>query len=132
MSYYTLHKLKERKNNIIPDSLNDPYNSFSYKINTFENFIPLNYGGTRRVPGGTKQADQQAIQQQIIQIHKKQELMEEEKENLDTLKKLNILKTINMLQRKSNDDKLELIKNLETDIDVLNDLLIEKNEGNVL
>ena len=125
MSYSTLYKLKERKTNTIPDSLNDPYNKFSYKMNTMENFIPLNYGGMTKKD--QKQTEQQAIQQQIIQLHKQQELLQEEKEKAESLKKLNILQKVNLFQQKENENKLNLIQNLENDIKILNNLLVEKN-----
>ena len=66
MSYSTLYKLKERKTNTIPDSLNDPYNKFSYKMNTMENFIPLNYGGmTKKDQKQTELSHIDSIVQQL-------------------------------------------------------------------
>jgi len=126
MSYSSLYKLNQGKTNTIPDSLNDPYNKFSYKLNIMENFIPLNYGGISRTEE-KKQTEQQAIQQQIIQLNKQQELLKEEKEKAENLKKLNILQKVNFIRQRENENKLNLIQNLENDIKILNNLLLEKN-----
>ena len=97
----------------VPDALNDPYNPSSYYLNINEtieknlgikeHFVPLDFG---EETGGVKKVEQalvnqQALQNQIIQIHK-QEAIQQAKAESDKKNKLQKLKLIQHLQNISN------------------------------
>ena len=126
MTYKTISSLYSR-NNKIPSSLNDPYNTYSYRNNLIENFIPIiNPGTVART--GNQQESQAAIQQQIIYLHKKQEMEKEKAQQLQALRRMQILKYINLENQQENDTE-NLIVNLENKLDVLNKLVDQDANG---
>ena len=106
MSYATLN------NTCISFAENDPYNPFSYAVNfpkfaqryaamkmTRESYIPVDFGGGE-VARDIRANNNQAVQQQIIQIHQKQ-LIAQEKAREQRLDKIEKLKAIRTLQNQS-------------------------------
>ena len=120
MSYSSLHKIKKG----VHTSLNDPSNIYSYRSTIQENFIPLNFGGIKRpILQGQSIESQQAIQQQIIQIRKQQELLHEQEKQIDNIKKLKTLQKLATIQIKDSTDKLDFIKNPQAEIGSLSELI---------
>lgn len=118
MSYGSI----KNKTNQMPYSLNDPYNVCSYAP-LKENFLPFNYVQTQQEKAAIIQA-QQAIQQQIIQLHREQELQRLAKESA-TLKKLQILQKLARIDRKEVQDRERTVQDLESEIKTLHSLIEE-------
>jgi hypothetical protein len=121
MSYRSLNNTRK-----VPYTLNDPYNVCSYsKKPVTENFIPFNYVQSPQERLANQQA-QQAVQQQIIQIHKKQELeRQEQAEELD--KKLKLIQKFDALQKIETKNREDTIRKLEAEVSALNDLIAENS-----
>jgi len=119
MSYSTLNKNVEK----IPDSLNDPYNLYSYKY-IKEDFVPFDTGGrlsNNRI--NTQIAQQQAQQAQIIRIHKQQELQEQEQEQEQKEQKLQKILNLQIFQKAQDRNSDRNLQNLNKQIANLNRLI---------
>lgn len=121
MTYKTISNVYSRHNKLL-SSLNDPYNTYSYGYTSIENFIPIVVKPGNRTKLTTKQESQAAIQQQIIYLHKKQEMEKEREEQIQTIKKLQFLKFLNNDNIQENNTE-NLILRLENKLNILNKLV---------
>ena len=127
MTYKTISNLYSR-NSKLPYSMNDPNNSYSYISTTIENFVPISYQGGTKASKTNNIIQQQAIQQQIIYLHKQNELQQEKQKALDNLRKLNILRQLK-IANKSENNVQDTAKNLENQLNVLNQLVSQDKNG---
>lgn len=124
MSYSSLHNRNNKKR--VPYSLNDPYNSCSYtKTTVKENFIPFNYVQSPQEKLALQQA-QQALQQQIVQIHKQQELQRLLQAE-ETAKKIRLIRKFEAIQKLETTNREDTIHKLELEVKALNDLIAENS-----
>ena len=127
MPYSSLYKYNLNREKI-PTSLNDPNNLLSYGFYNKENFIPFNFGGNSRTKAAQQQNDQQAVQQQIIQIHKQLELQQQAQTELNNIRKLQLLQKLTHENRFQSNNKIDILKNIQKDIQKLNNII--KISGN--
>ena len=117
MTYKTISNLYSRHNKL-PSSLNDPYNTYSYGYTSIENFIPIVVKPGNRNRLTNRQESQAATQQQIIYLHKKQEMEKEREEQIQTIKKLQLFKFLNNENRKENNTENSILR-LENKLNIL-------------
>ena len=121
MSYTTLRKNDTK----IPDSLNDPYNTSSYRY-AKEEFVPFNFGnaGSGQAQVNSQVAQQQAQQQQqIIQMHKQQQQQLQDEQNVQNVQRVLHLQLIERAQAKDADTDLRVIHDLNKEINELDNLI---------
>ena len=107
-----------------PTDLNDPYNQVSFE----ENYLPFNYGEAILRKEEKSPIGSQAIQQQIVRIHRERDIQaENESKAQDKLKTLKKLKLVRDLQNKSNESTENAIKILEDEIQELSKTLYNIN-----
>ena len=122
MTYKTISSLYSR-NKKIPSSLNDPYNMYSYGNTSIENFIPIVNPGSA-VNKVNTQESQAAIQQQIIYLHKTQEMEKEKAQQLQNIRRMQLFKYIQAENQDENNTE-NLVLNLENKLNILNKLVNE-------
>ena len=117
MRYATLYKKNNTIKAIMPPSLNDPYNQYSYSFPVVENLLPVDFSQTvaKELKIGT---NQQAIQQQLIQI-KSQQLAEQRKADSLAKDKLQKLSLAINLQNQAHKAEKAAINILQDEIKTL-------------